>query len=53
MVRCGDNTFGELGDGSTKGSDLPVKVRLPKADKAIATASGSQADFFLAIVHHT
>jgi alpha-tubulin suppressor-like RCC1 family protein len=27
LVSCGENTNGELGDGSTKGSDVPVRVR--------------------------
>ena len=36
----GYNTDGELGDGSTTNSDVPVKVKLPGGKKVTAVAAG-------------
>ncbi len=36
----GDNADGELGDGSTANSDVPVKVKLPAGTRATAVAAG-------------
>ena len=40
MLAWGYNTDGELGDGSTKDSDVPVKVKLPAGRKVTAIAAG-------------
>ena len=40
VLAWGYNTSGELGDGSTKDSDLPVKVKLPAGRKVTAIAAG-------------
>ncbi len=40
VLAWGSGDFGELGDGSTKGSDAPVKVKLPKGVKVVAIAAG-------------
>jgi alpha-tubulin suppressor-like RCC1 family protein len=36
----GYNADGELGDGNTTNSDVPVKVKLPGGKKATAVAAG-------------
>ncbi len=43
----GYNVYGELGNGTTTDSDLPVKVKLPKGTKASEVAAGG--DFSLAL----
>lgn len=53
LLAWGGNFAGQLGDSTTKGSDLPVEVKLPKGDKVTAVAAGPGADHSLAIVHHT
>jgi alpha-tubulin suppressor-like RCC1 family protein len=49
VLAWGENGFGELGDGNTTNSDLPVKVKLPASADVIAVASGPGADHSLAI----
>ncbi len=40
VLAWGWNIVGQLGNGSTNGSDVPVKVRLPGGTKVIAIAAG-------------
>lgn len=40
VLAWGQNATGELGDGTTTQSDVPVKVRLPAGTKATAIAAG-------------
>ena len=40
LLAWGDNTAGELGDGKTTQSDVPVKVKLPAGTKVTAVATG-------------
>jgi alpha-tubulin suppressor-like RCC1 family protein len=40
VLAWGYNADGELGDGSTANSDVPVKVKLPKGTKVVAIAAG-------------
>ena len=40
MFAWGYNTDGELGDGGTANSDVPVKVKLPAGTKVTAVAAG-------------
>ncbi len=51
VLAWGINSRGELGDGSTANSPLPVRVQLPAGLAAIAIGAGPGADFSLAIVH--
>ncbi len=41
VFACGKNDDGELGDGDTTDSDVPVKVDLPAGTKATAVAAGA------------
>ncbi len=41
VFACGKNDDGELGDGSTTDSDVPVKVDLPAGTKVTAVAAGA------------
>jgi Regulator of chromosome condensation (RCC1) repeat len=45
----GDNGFGELGDGSTAQSDLPVSVKLPAGVRIGRISCGPGASNGLAI----
>jgi alpha-tubulin suppressor-like RCC1 family protein len=40
VLAWGDNGFGELGNGTTIGSDTPVRVQLPTGTKATAISAG-------------
>ena len=40
MLAWGYNADGELGDGGTANSDVPVKVKLPGGTKVTAIAAG-------------
>ncbi len=40
VLAWGDNTDGELGQGSTANSDVPVKVKVPAGTKVTAVAAG-------------
>ncbi len=40
VLAWGYNADGELGDGSTTNSDVPVKVKLPAGTKVTAVAAG-------------
>ncbi len=51
VLAWGFNSDGELGNGTTTNSDLPVRVELPAGLVAIAVAAGPEADHSLAIVH--
>ncbi len=41
VFNCGKNDDGELGDGGTTDSDVPVKVNLPAGTKVTAVAAGA------------
>jgi alpha-tubulin suppressor-like RCC1 family protein len=41
VFACGKNDDGELGDGSTADSDVPVRVELPAGTKVTAVAAGA------------
>jgi alpha-tubulin suppressor-like RCC1 family protein len=41
VFACGKNDDGELGDGNTTDSDVPVKVDLPAGTKVTAVAAGA------------
>jgi len=43
----GDNTDGQLGDGSTTGSSTPVQVSLPGGVRAIAVSEGYETSLAL------
>jgi alpha-tubulin suppressor-like RCC1 family protein len=49
----GYNVDGELGNGTTTNTDLPVKVKLPKGDTATAVGAEDEAYESLAVAHHT
>ncbi len=40
VLAWGEGNYGEVGDGSTKSSDVPVTVKLPKGTKVIAISAG-------------
>ena len=44
VLAWGYNTDGELGNGSTASSDVPVKVKLPAGTKVTAIAAGGYLD---------
>jgi alpha-tubulin suppressor-like RCC1 family protein len=50
VLAWGYNADGELGNGSTANTDLPVRVQLPAGLAAIGIAAGPEADHSLAIV---
>jgi alpha-tubulin suppressor-like RCC1 family protein len=50
LLAWGDNTEGELGNGTTADSHLPVPVKVPNTDFPVAVASGPDAEHTLAIV---
>jgi alpha-tubulin suppressor-like RCC1 family protein len=45
LYSWGENTYGELGDGTTTGSDTPVQVSLPTGVRAKALAGGSNTGY--------
>jgi alpha-tubulin suppressor-like RCC1 family protein len=49
----GYNVDGELGNGTTTNTDLPVKVKLPKGDTATAVGAEDEAYESLTVAHHT
>ncbi len=51
VLAWGYNGQGELGDGTTTNSDLPVGVALQVGLVAIAVAAGPETNHSLAIVH--
>jgi alpha-tubulin suppressor-like RCC1 family protein len=51
VLAWGFSAEGQLGNGNRTKSDHPVKVALPKDDKATAVRSGPGADHSLALVH--
>ena len=42
VLAWGDNRYGQLGDGTRRSSDVPVRVRLPVGTKVVALGGGSQ-----------
>ncbi len=52
VVGWGADAAGQLGDGSTASSDVPVTVKLPKGTKATKLGAGSVGAYSLALVHH-
>lgn len=53
LLAWGFNMDGELGDGKSRASDIPVKVKLPTSTVATAAHAGRDAEHSLALVHHT
>ena len=51
VLAWGDNRDGELGNGTTTGSETPVRMQLPDGLTATAIGAGPLASFSLAIVH--
>ncbi len=51
VLAWGFGALGQLGNGTTTNSDLPVRVEIPAGLVAIAVAAGPEADHSLAIVH--
>ncbi len=47
----GYNTDGELGNGSTKTSKVPVKVKMPAAGKVTAVAAGQMSSLAMTSTH--
>jgi alpha-tubulin suppressor-like RCC1 family protein len=47
VLAWGDNAHGELGNGSTTNSHVPVQVKLPTGTKVIAVAAGYDDSFAL------
>jgi alpha-tubulin suppressor-like RCC1 family protein len=47
VLAWGDNSHGELGNGTTTQSDVPVKVKLPKGTKVTALSSGYYSSYAL------
>ena len=52
VLAWGYNALGQLGDGKTTQSDVPVKVKLPAGTKATKLGAGSVGSYSLALVHH-
>ena len=52
VLAWGDDDLGQLGDGNTTQSYVPVTVRLPTGTKAVKLGAGSVGDYSLALVHH-
>ncbi len=50
VLAWGDGSLGQLGDGSTAGSDTPARVELPAGWRAFAIGSGPEANHAFAIV---
>jgi alpha-tubulin suppressor-like RCC1 family protein len=50
VLAWGDNQVGELGNGTTTNSNLPVRAEIPAGLVAIAVAAGPEAGHSLAIV---
>lgn len=50
VLAWGHNVYGQLGNGTTRSSDLPVLVRLPGSLAAVALAAGPTTRHSLAIV---
>jgi alpha-tubulin suppressor-like RCC1 family protein len=51
VLAWGFGAQGQLGDGATANSVLPVRAQIPAGFVAIAVAAGPEADHSLAIVH--
>jgi alpha-tubulin suppressor-like RCC1 family protein len=51
ILAWGHNVYGQLGDGTTRSSDIPVRVRIPPTLTVIALAVGPTTRHSLAIVH--
>jgi hypothetical protein len=51
VLAWGFGLLGQLGNGGTTSSDLPVRVEIPAGLVAIAVAAGPEAGHSLAIVH--
>jgi alpha-tubulin suppressor-like RCC1 family protein len=52
VLAWGGNAAGQLGDGSTAATDVPVTVKLPKGTEVTKLGAGSVGDYSLALVHH-
>jgi hypothetical protein len=55
VLSWGDNSFGQLGDGMSDNTDLPVQVAVPAGNKvtAIGIGGGPCAITSFAVVHRT
>jgi alpha-tubulin suppressor-like RCC1 family protein len=52
VLAWGNNAQGQLGDGNTTQSDVPVKVKLPAGAKTTKLGARTAGVYSLALVHH-
>jgi alpha-tubulin suppressor-like RCC1 family protein len=52
VLAWGDNSFGALGNGTTTNSAVPVRVKLPRGNKATAVAAGCTHNLALTASGH-
>jgi alpha-tubulin suppressor-like RCC1 family protein len=52
VLAWGQNSTGQLGNGTTKQADKPVKVKLPRGTKVMAVSSGLGHTLAITTAHH-